>query len=219
MKKYWEKKAAEREEYSDRTGEARLGKTASARIHHGSDGLRRQPCGPAICCRGREPSTADPSNQPHGRASKASMPRSSKATCLQPENLRSALWAATLLVHVAADYRLWVRDPQQMYGANVDGTRELLKLAREAGVQRVVYTSSVATMGFKADGTIVNEDTPVTLADIIGHYKRSKFLGEQEAIKAARAGQHVMILNPTTPIGSARRQTHTHWPHHRRLPQ
>jgi dihydroflavonol-4-reductase len=70
----------------------------------------------------------------------------------------------------------------------------------------VVYTSSVATMGFKKDGTIVNEDTPVSVADMIGHYKRSKFLGEQEAIQAARAGQEVMILNPTTPIGSADRK-------------
>ena len=105
------------------------------------------------------------------------------------------------LVHVAADYRLWVRDPDEMYAANVTGTRELLKLAREVGVQRVVYTSSVATMGFKADGTIVDESTPVSLDDMIGHYKRSKFLGEQEAIAAAKNGQHVMILNPTTPIG------------------
>jgi dihydroflavonol-4-reductase len=120
----------------------------------------------------------------------------------EAEKLRSALTGCDALVHVAADYRLWVRDPEQMYAANVDGTRELLKLAREAGVQRVVYTSSVATMGFKADGTIVNEDTPVTLADMIGHYKRSKFLAEQEAIQAAHTGQHVMILNPTTPIGA-----------------
>ena len=119
----------------------------------------------------------------------------------EPEKLRSALTGCDALVHVAADYRLWVRDPQQMYASNVDGTRELLRLARETGVQRVVYTSSVATMGFKSDGTIVNEDTPVSLADMIGHYKRSKFLGEQEAIKAAKTGQHVMILNPTTPIG------------------
>jgi dihydroflavonol-4-reductase len=118
-----------------------------------------------------------------------------------PEKLRSALSGCDALVHVAADYRLWVRDPEQMYAANVDGTRELLKLAREVGIKRVVYTSSVATMGFKADGTIVNEETPVALADMIGHYKRSKFLGELEAIKAAKAGQHVMILNPTTPIG------------------
>ena len=118
-----------------------------------------------------------------------------------PEKLRAALTGCDALVHVAADYRLWVRDPKEMYAANVDGTRELLKLAREVGVQRVVYTSSVATMGFKTDGTIVNEDTPVALADMIGHYKRSKFLAEQEAIQAARAGQHVIILNPTTPIG------------------
>jgi dihydroflavonol-4-reductase len=118
-----------------------------------------------------------------------------------PEGLRSALVGCDALVHVAADYRLWVRDPQAMYAANVDGTRELLRLARETGVQRVVYTSSVATMGFKTDGSIVDEDTPVSLAEMIGHYKRSKYLGEQEAIKAARSGQHVMILNPTTPIG------------------
>jgi dihydroflavonol-4-reductase len=117
------------------------------------------------------------------------------------EELRSALTGCDALVHVAADYRLWVRDPREMYAANVEGTRELLKLAREVGVQRVVYTSSVATMGFKMDSTIVDEDTPVSLADMIGHYKRSKYLGEQEAIQAARAGQHVMILNPTTPIG------------------
>jgi dihydroflavonol-4-reductase len=119
----------------------------------------------------------------------------------EPASLRTAMEGCDALVHVAADYRLWVRDPHEMHAANVDGTRELLRIAREAGVQRVVYTSSVATMGFKADGTIVNEDTPVTIDDMIGHYKRSKFLGEQEAIKAARAGQHVMILNPTTPIG------------------
>ena len=120
----------------------------------------------------------------------------------EPEKLRSALSECDALVHVAADYRLWVRDPKEMYAANVDGTRALLRLAREVGVQRIVYTSSVATMGFKTDGTIVNEDTPVSLADMIGHYKRSKFLGEQEAIRAAQAGQHVMILNPTTPIGA-----------------
>jgi dihydroflavonol-4-reductase len=119
----------------------------------------------------------------------------------QPESLRSAIRGCDALVHVAADYRLWVRDPKLMYAVNVESTRGLLRIAREEGVAKVVYTSSVATMGFKADGTIVNEDTPVTLADMIGHYKRSKFLGEQEAILAAKAGQHVVILNPTTPIG------------------
>lgn len=121
---------------------------------------------------------------------------------LQPQSLRTALEGCDALVHVAADYRLWVRNPMEMYAANVDGTRELLRMARECGIERVVYTSSVATMGFRSDGTIVHESTPVSLADMIGHYKRSKFLGEQEAIKAARAGQHVMILNPTTPIGA-----------------
>jgi dihydroflavonol-4-reductase len=120
----------------------------------------------------------------------------------QPESLRFAIRGCAALVHVAADYRLWVRDPQQMFAANVEGTRDLLRIAREEGVPKVVYTSSVATMGFRADGTIVNEETPVALSDMIGHYKRSKFLGEQEAIQAAKAGQHVMILNPTTPIGA-----------------
>ena len=119
----------------------------------------------------------------------------------EPEKLRTALTGCDALVHVAADYRLWVRDPKAMYDTNVDGTRELLRLAREVGVQRVVYTSSVATMGFKEDGTIVNEETPVGLGDMIGHYKRSKFLAEQQAIRAAQGGQHVVILNPTTPIG------------------
>jgi dihydroflavonol-4-reductase len=89
-----------------------------------------------------------------------------------------------------------------MYAANVDGTRELLRIAREEGIGKVVYTSSVATMGFKADRTIVDEDTPVSVAAMIGHYKRSKFMAEQEAIAAAGAGQHVVILNPTTPIGA-----------------
>ena len=120
----------------------------------------------------------------------------------KPESLRSAIRGCEAVVHVAADYRLWVRDPKSMYAANVDGTRELLRIVREEGVPRVVYTSSVATMGFRKDGAIVDESSPVAIDDMIGHYKRSKFLGEQEAIKAARAGQQVIILNPTTPIGA-----------------
>jgi dihydroflavonol-4-reductase len=119
-----------------------------------------------------------------------------------PDSFRSALSDCEVLVHVAADYRLWVRDPQAMYAANVDGTRNLLALAREVGVRRVVYTSSVATMGFREDGTIVDENTPVSLDDMIGHYKRSKYLAEQEAIAATRDGQQVIVLNPTTPIGA-----------------
>ncbi len=119
-----------------------------------------------------------------------------------PQAFASALQGCDAVIHVAADYRLWVPDPAEMYKANVEGTRELLRLAREANVSRVVYTSSVATMGFKRDGTIVNEDTPVSESDMIGHYKRSKWQAEQVAIEAARSAQHVVILNPTTPIGA-----------------
>jgi dihydroflavonol-4-reductase len=122
---------------------------------------------------------------------------------LEPETLRSAVRGCDAVMHVAADYRLWVRDPDAMYRSNVEGTRALLRLAREEGVRRFVYTSSVATMGFRSDGTIVDENTPVSLADMVGHYKRSKFLAEQVALEAAHAGQTVILLNPTTPIGEA----------------
>jgi dihydroflavonol-4-reductase len=119
-----------------------------------------------------------------------------------PEGFAAALKGCDALIHVAADYRLWVPDPAEMYKANVEGTRSLLRLAREAGVPRVVYTSSVATMGFKMDGTVVDEETPVSEADMIGHYKRSKWMAEQVALEAGRAGQEVIVLNPTTPIGA-----------------
>jgi dihydroflavonol-4-reductase len=119
----------------------------------------------------------------------------------QPESYSLALCNCEAVLHVAADYRLWIPDPKSMYRANVDGTRDLLRLAREAGVKRFVYTSSVATMHFRTDGIVINEDTPVSLADMVGHYKRSKFMAEQQAIAAANDGQQVIILNPTTPIG------------------
>jgi dihydroflavonol-4-reductase len=119
----------------------------------------------------------------------------------EPATFAAALQGCDAVVHVAADYRLWVPDPAEMYKANVEGTRELLRLAREAGVRRVVYTSSVATMGFHGDA-VVDEETPVSEAAMIGHYKRSKWLAEQVAIEAARGGQEVVILNPTTPIGA-----------------
>jgi len=120
----------------------------------------------------------------------------------RPRELSSALSGCNAVLHVAADYRLWVRNPDAMYAANVGGTAELLRLAREAGVPRFVYTSSVATMGFRSDGSVANENSPVAIAAMVGHYKRSKFLAEQEAIRAAQLGQQVVILNPTTPIGT-----------------
>jgi dihydroflavonol-4-reductase len=124
----------------------------------------------------------------------------------EPASLKSALTGCDAVVHVAADYRLWIPDPATMYKANVDGTRELLRMAREAGIKRFVYTSSVATMHFRTDGIVINEETPVALADMVGHYKRSKFLAEQEAVAAAKNGQQVIILNPTTPIGPGDRK-------------
>ena len=118
-----------------------------------------------------------------------------------PASLEKAISGCDTVFHVAADYRLWVRDPNEMYRSNVGGTRTLLEAARRKGVQRVVYTSSVATIGFRTDGQPADEDSPVSLADLIGHYKRSKFMAEQLAMEAGRSGMHVVTVNPTTPIG------------------
>ena len=116
-------------------------------------------------------------------------------------SLEKAISGCDTVFHVAADYRLWVRDPNEMYRSNVEGTRALLEAARKNGVRRIVYTSSVATMGFTSSGSPADEDSPVSLADMIGHYKRSKFLAEQVAIEAGRNGMQVVTVNPTTPIG------------------
>jgi dihydroflavonol-4-reductase len=116
-------------------------------------------------------------------------------------SLERALAECQALFHVAADYRLGAFDPQQLYQTNVEGTRNILEASRQAGVQRVVYTSSVATVGIPADGSPGNEDTPVSVADMIGHYKRSKFLAEQAVREAALSGLSVVIVNPSTPIG------------------
>jgi len=118
-----------------------------------------------------------------------------------PASIEKALTGCDALFHVAADYRLWVRDPQQMYRSNVEGTRALLEAARKQGVRRVVYTSSVATMGFSSNGRLADENSAVSLTDMIGHYKRSKFMAEQVAFEAARSGVDVIVVNPTTPIG------------------
>jgi dihydroflavonol-4-reductase len=117
-----------------------------------------------------------------------------------PASLEKGIAGCDAIFHVAADYRLWVRDPDEMYRANVEGTRAILAAARVNKVRRVVYTSSVATMGF-TQGSLADENSPVSLANMIGPYKRSKFMAEQVAIEAARAGQDVVIVNPTTPVG------------------
>jgi dihydroflavonol-4-reductase len=118
-----------------------------------------------------------------------------------PASLEPAIADCRALFHVAADYRLGARDPEQLYRTNVQGTRNILAAARRAGVERSVYTSSVATMGIPADGTAGDEATPVALDAMIGHYKRSKFLAERAVLDEARAGLAVVIVNPSTPVG------------------
>ncbi len=118
-----------------------------------------------------------------------------------PKSLDPAVEDCHGLFHVAADYRLGARDPSQLYRANVEGTRNILDAARRAAVQRVVYTSSVATVGIPADGSPGEERSPVALGNMIGHYKRSKFLAEELVHDAARAGAPVVIVSPSTPVG------------------
>lgn len=106
------------------------------------------------------------------------------------------------LFHVAADYRLWVRDPNELYQSNVDGTRNIMRAALECGVARVIYTSSVATLGIRRDGVPGTEDTLVGLDDMVGHYKRSKYLAERAVDElVAEQGLPAVIVNPSTPIG------------------
>ena len=116
-------------------------------------------------------------------------------------SLDRALADCQALFHLAADYRLGAPEPQQLYRTNVDGTRNILSAARRAAVSRVVYTSSVATIGLPADGSPGTEETPAALADMIGHYKRSKYLAEQLVRSATQTGTAVVIVNPSTPIG------------------
>jgi len=115
-------------------------------------------------------------------------------------------WERTLhgcrwVFHVAADYRLWVRNPREIYESNVDGTRNLLAACRKAGVERIVYTSTVGTIGRRPDGFPADEETPVALANMIGHYKRSKFMAERVAYEFAQSSLPVVIVNPTAPVG------------------
>jgi dihydroflavonol-4-reductase len=119
------------------------------------------------------------------------------------ESLKKGMTGCDYVFHVAADYRLWAPDSQEMYRSNVGGTQNLLMAARDTKVKRVVYTSSVATMGFteRSAEQPVTESDPVSISDMIGHYKRSKFIAEQIALDAGRAGREVVVVNPTTPIG------------------
>ena len=128
------------------------------------------------------------------------------------ESLKRAVNGCNYLFHVAADYRLWIPDPERMYRTNVDGTRDLFRLAADAGVSRMVYTSSVATLGINRDRSPADETTPVTLEDMVGHYKRSKYLAEQAVGELVEEqGLPIVIVNPSTPIGP-RRPSNRHPP-------
>jgi dihydroflavonol-4-reductase len=117
------------------------------------------------------------------------------------ESLERAMHGIRRVFHVAADYRLWTPRPEEIYEINVEGTRKLLAAARHARVERIVYTSTVATIAVPRNGALPNEDTHASLNEMIGHYKRSKFLAEQVAVEAVSAGVPVVIVNPTAPVG------------------
>ncbi len=116
-------------------------------------------------------------------------------------SLRQALQGCNTLYHVAADYRFWARDPVELYRSNVAGTRNILEASLRAGVERVVYTSTVGCVGIPGDGRPGTEDHPVALSDMAGAYKRSKFMAEQVALDYADRGLNLVIVNPTAPMG------------------
>jgi len=118
-----------------------------------------------------------------------------------PASLRSALTGCQQLYHVAAHYALWARDPSVFYAVNVDGTKMLMEAAQDVGIERIVYTSSVAAIGVPKAGEVANEETQSSLEHMIGDYKRSKYLAEQEVLQSAKAGLPVVIVNPSAPIG------------------
>ena len=120
---------------------------------------------------------------------------------LDPASLRRAVRGVETVFHVAADYRLWVRDARVLFRTNVDGTRAMLEAAADAGARRIVYTSTVGALGIPRDGTPGREDTPVSLADMVGPYKASKFLAEEVARGLAKAGAPIVVVNPSAPVG------------------
>jgi dihydroflavonol-4-reductase len=120
---------------------------------------------------------------------------------LDRDAVRAAVAGARRVYHVAADYRLWAPDPRELYRANVDGTRNVLEAAAAAGAERIVHTSTVGALGIPKDGTPGDETTPVSLADMVGAYKASKFLAERVAAELAARGAPVVIVNPSAPVG------------------
>ncbi len=125
---------------------------------------------------------------------------SARGDLRDPASLAAAIEGCQLVFHVAADYRLWARNPKEIYDSNVTGTRNVLEAAERAGVERLIYTSTVGCIGM-ANETIGDELTPVSEAGMAGHYKRSKWLAEQIALEKARNGFPVVIVNPTAPVG------------------
>jgi dihydroflavonol-4-reductase len=117
------------------------------------------------------------------------------------DSLRIGLQGCEMVFHCAADYRLYSKNPDELYESNVEGTRNLLRAASEAGAKRVVYTSSVGALGLNPDGSPADEEAPVTLEDMVGHYKRSKFLAERVADEWVEKGLPIVIVNPSTPVG------------------
>jgi len=118
------------------------------------------------------------------------------------DSLEKGLKGCEILFHAAADYRLWTRNPDVMYEINVGGTRNILEAALNHGLSRIVYTSSVGALGNPGDGQPGDEVIPVTLADMVGHYKKSKFLAEREAESFLKRGLPLVIVNPSTPVGA-----------------
>jgi dihydroflavonol-4-reductase len=118
-------------------------------------------------------------------------------------SLRSALTGCSQLYHVAAHYALWAKDPSIFYDVNVLGTKNLLEAARDVGTERIVYCSTIGAIGLPPSGGLGTEETPVSLEQMAGHYKRSKYLAEQEVLKLAKAGLPVVIVNPSAPVGAA----------------
>jgi len=120
-----------------------------------------------------------------------------------PASLRQALQGCHHLYHVAAHYALWAKDPSIFYAVNVDGTRHLMEAARDVGTERIVYCSTIGAIGLPPGGGHGTEETPVSLAQMAGHYKRSKYLAEQEVLRLAKEGLPVVIVNPSAPVGEA----------------